>query len=246
MRNNNFSPMKTPKIFCQVALFAFTAFVCASCLTEEDPGALQFAEKDFALLDFDRLDMGDAFVISVQESPIFTVHVHGDRRNIDDLVVTKAGTTLKIGYSSNRNRTHTTYIDITMPALLGASLSGATNSTIYGFKSSSNIDLILTGASIAQFSVESKKLTLNLSGASKLTLSGKSDDLSAKVSGASELYSYALTATQVDADVSGASKVNVLATQSLHAVASGASVVYYRGNPNVNSTVSGASVVQSD
>jgi hypothetical protein len=237
--------MKTPRLV-HAGLFILGAFAFTSCLTEEDPGALQPAEKDFVLLDFDRIDMGEALVISVQQSPLYTIHVRGDSRNVDDLIATKVGSTLKIGFGSSRNRTHTTYIDIGMPVLLGASLSGATNSTIHGFKDDNSVDLILSGASIAQLNVESKKLSLNLSGASRLTLSGKSDEMLAKVSGASELYSYAFTAGQVDADVSGASKANVFANRALNAVASGASVIFYRGSPTVNSTVSGASVVQPD
>jgi hypothetical protein len=238
--------MKMRGILAQAGLFALVGLFVSSCFMEEDPGALQPAEEDFVILDFDRIDVGEAFVINVQESPVYTVHVRGDRRNIDDLVVTKAGTTLKIGYRSNRNRTHTTYIDINMPALLSANLSGATNSSIYGFKSSNAIDLVLSGASIAQVNVESTVLTASLSGASRLTLSGGSDGMLAKVSGASELFSYAFTTGKVDAEVSGASKMNVFVTQSLTASVSGGSVIFYRGNPTVSSTVTGGSVVQSD
>ena len=238
--------MKTRRVFVQAGVFASLVFILVSCLSEEDPGALQSAEKDFSLLDFDRIGMGDAFVISVRQSPVYAIHIRGDRRNIDDLLVTKVGSTLKVGYSANRNRTHTTYIEVTMPTLLGAALSGATNSTMYGFETNNSVDLTLSGASIAQLNVKSKALTLNLSGASKLTLSGNSDEVQARVSGASELFSYACTAGQVDADVSGASKMNVFVTQSLKAVASGASVIYYRGTPTVNSTVSGSSVVLPD
>ncbi|NOT76688.1 MAG: DUF2807 domain-containing protein [Cyclobacteriaceae bacterium] len=228
------------------ALFLTLLMMQVSCVHEEDPGPLQSEEKNYVLQDFDRLDIGYSFVITVQQSPVFSILVRGDRRNLDDLGVIKVGSTLNIRYTDNRSHEHTTYITITMPALAGASLSGASNTTMSGFKDADNMDIILSGAAIAQLNIESKKSTINLSGASKLTLSGKTDAMDAKISGASELSAYAMNAMVVDADASGAGKISVFASQSLKANASGAGIIYYKGNPLLNATVSGAGMVKSE
>ncbi len=222
------------------------SLMVTSCFNQVDPGPLQNTEKDYPLFDFDRLDMGDAFIITVQQGPEYGIHVQGDRRNIDDLEMMKVGSTLKAKYSSIQNRDHSTYLTITMPVLAGANFSGACNVTINGFRSVDQTELILSGASIGQLNIESKLVSLNLSGSSRLSLSGKSESVIAKVSGASQLYAYAMEALSVDADASGASMINVYVSQSLKAQASGASVIFYRGNPVVNSNVSGASTVRAD
>ncbi len=224
---------------------ALTSLLVSSCLREQDPGPLQRDERNYNVQDFDRLEMGDAFVVAVVQNPVYSVTVRGDRRNLDDLNISKLGTTLRIFYPTNAERDHTTFITIGMPALRGVSFSAASSSTISGFKGDA-VDLVLTGASICQLSIESKRADINLSGASRLTVTGKGEALNAKISGASELYAYNFAAGAVDADASGASKVSVLASQTLKATASGASIIYYKGSPSVTSSVSGASTVASD
>jgi hypothetical protein len=226
-------------------LVAFLSLSLSSCLREQDPGPLQRDERNYSIQDFDRLEMGDSFVVTVVQNPLYSITIRGDRRNLDDLNISKVGSTLRIAYASREEHDHTTFITIGMPAIRGASLSGASSSTISGFKSDA-LDLLMTGASIAQLSIESKRADVNLSGASRLTVTGSGEVLNAKISGASELYAYGFTAAVVDADASGASKVNVFVGQTLKATASGASLIYYKGTPSVTSSASGASAVASD
>src|SRR5262245_15741582 len=91
----------------------------------EDPGPLQEVHKEFAVTDFDRLEMGSALNITVEQGNIFSVEVRGDRRNINDLDVYKSGNTLIIEFDENGNRRHDTYVSITMPRLEGVYFSGA-------------------------------------------------------------------------------------------------------------------------
>jgi hypothetical protein len=190
--------------------------------------------------------MGDAFVISVQQSPLYSVSVRGDRRNIDDLEVEKIGSTLRIRYDEPEYRQYTTYITITMPSLRGVNFSGASVSTVTGFNDLGELDITLSGASVSQVNLEVQSMQLNLSGASKLTLSGEASALQATVSGASIYSGFAFGVDDASVDVSGASKMHVTARQKLNAIASGASTVLYRGSPVVTSQVSGASSVQAD
>ncbi|CAN5428705.1 hypothetical protein BH10BAC4_BH10BAC4_11360 [soil metagenome] len=238
--------MKTSKFVHNALFFLFLCFGLISCIRELDPGPLQNDERNYAILDFERIEIGDAFFITVEQSPVYSVHVRGDRRNLDDLVIVKIGSTLAVHYKDNREHEHTTYITITMPVIKGANLSGASSSVINGFNAADGMELILSGAAISQLNIESKLLAINLSGASRLMVSGKTDVMTAKTSGASELYAYSFSAIAADVDASGASKVNVYASQSLKAVASGAGIIYYRGEPSVNVSVSGAGSVQKD
>lgn len=230
-------------------LFLATAMLaCAisSCTELEDPGALQHSENDYAIIDFDRLEMGSAFHIEVEQSSAFRVHVEGDRRNLNDLKVYKNGSTLVIEFDENESRKHDTYITIHMPSLKSAHFSGASSSVVKGFESDGELDFILSGASVAQLDAGYNKLDLTVSGASNLRLYGLGDAIDADLSGASELSAFDYPVRTVSVSASGASIGKITVTDELDAMATGASEVRYRGNPAVHADVSGNSKVSKD
>ncbi len=229
-------------------MFAAIATSLTSCLETEDLGPMQPDQKEIAVVDFDRLEMGDGFNVTVVRGDLFSVKVSGDRRNLDDLEFFKVGTTLRARFTQNihANRQYTTYVTITMPILKGATFLGAITSSVSGFDTTGAFDLTLSGASHAQLQLNAEQVELNLSGASVLSMIGKASSLRALVSGASEMGSYSFEADQATVDASGASRVRVYAKSLLNATASGASEIRYRGNPMVKSSSSGASTIGAD
>lgn len=237
--------MKT-NIFKTLLFVIITSLALTGCERYEDDGALQYQEENFTISDFERLEIGDAFVIRVEQGNYFSVQVRGDRRNIDDLEVRKSGNTLVVRYDEYENRQHETYIDIVMPTLAAATLSGATQSVITGFEEVENFSLSLSGASVAQVDLIAANLTIVLSGASVADLRGASSTLMAEVSGASTLKAFSFPVQTAEVNVSGASVGKVTVANHLHAIATGASTVLYRGNPVVDSEASGGSSIHSD
>lgn len=228
-------------------LFCVITFVLGlSACIREDIGPYQPGEQTFALANFDRLSMGSAFSITVQQGPGFTIVAEGDRRNLDDLAVYTRNGTLFAEYRTNRNRKHQTSFTITMPALRGVAFSGASRSTITGFTSGSDIGINLSGASACQFTGEARQLLVDLSGASRLETTGRGAVLSAELSGASNLQAFPYLVTNAIIDASGASKASVSVSSDLTVDASGASSIRYRGAPAVRQKVSGASTVQRE
>lgn len=227
-------------------LILASAIVFTSCCETEDPGPIQEIEREFSVSDFDRLEMGDAFNVNVTQGDFFEVTVRGDQRNVDDLIVRTEGSTLVIRYRNNRNRRYDTYIDITLPTLLSANFSGASDSRISGFDGEASFNLYLSGASVSQLDIDVADLNVNLSGASRLDVRGEGQKVDAELSGASSLKAFHFDADVVVVDAAGASDAQIMASTSLNAKASGASQIVYRGNPQVTSDVSGASVVRKD
>jgi Putative auto-transporter adhesin, head GIN domain len=226
--------------------FVGISILLTSCCETEDPGPLQEAEKEFSILDFDRLEIGDAFTIKVEQASVFRIKVEGDRRNIDDLDVYKSGSTLVIKYDDDSGRKHNTFITITMPTLKAVNFSGASVSTITGFESDEALDLYLSGASISQLVAGYREVNLVVSGASNLVMRGLGDELHAEVSGASVLNAFEFPVRQAEVSATGASMGKVTVTDDLDAMASGASSILYRGNPSVSSNISGGSSIQKD
>lgn len=224
----------------------FSALVFAACDYSEDPGPLQEIEKEFNETDFDRLEIGDALHIDVEQGNFFEISVRGDRRNVNDLEVLKEGSTLIVRFDEWENRRHETYITITMPTVAGANFSGATNSRISGFDDLTKFDLYLSGASVSQIDMVAGEFKTVISGASVLNLRGSAGALDAEISGASVLKGFNFPVVSADVVATGASHGSVTVADDLHAVASGASSITYRGNPTVTSDVSGSSSVNKE
>jgi hypothetical protein len=236
-----FTHIKTLAAFLLVAF----SIIMISCDTE-DPGPLQETRKEFPIVDFDRLEMGSALNIEVEEANIFSIQAKGDRRNINDLEVYTSGNTLIIEFDDNSDRRHDTYIKITMPRLEAVNFSGGSVSKIRGFESDDELDLYLSGASVAQLDSEYRKLNLVVSGASSLLMHGAGDELHAEISGASTLTGFDYPVREATARLTGASEGKITVTEELNVTAGGASSILYRGNPAVTSNTSGASTVQKD
>ncbi|GAB4018442.1 hypothetical protein GCM10028808_53030 [Spirosoma migulaei] len=231
---------------CSIYLLFFLLTLSGCSLLREDVGPYQPDQQTYALTNFDRLDMGSAFIITVQQGPTFSITVEGDRRNLDDLDVYTRNGTLKAQYRIARSRNYPTTFRITMPTLRGVDFSGASRSTLTGFTNLTDLDISLSGASECQFVGQASRTTVDLSGASSLQLSGQGTWLSAELSGASSLQAFGFPVDNAGVGASGASKANVSVNASLVVEASGASTIRYRGTPAVSKRVSGASTVQAE
>lgn len=240
---NGQSPITELRLPILVLLLPILLFSCY----KEDPGPLQNGARDFAVVDFDRLEIGDAFDVTVVQGAVFSVNAKGDNRNLNDMRVDKSGSTLRIKFSNHQDRQYTTYVTITMPVIYGLNFSGAVNSRVTGFTTSiSRFDASYSGASVGQVQLNAEEVYIWLSGASNGRLVGTGKKLEISVSGASELSSFDFLTESVSSVVSGSSVARVNASQQLNVTASGASEVIYRGNPQITADVSGASFLRKD
>jgi len=221
------------------------ATMMTSCL-EEDPGPRQSDSRSFTEVDFDRVEAGDALNITIQQGNTFSIQADGDRRNLEDLLVYKSGSTLVLRYNHFENRQYGTSISITMPAIIGVDFSSAVNAQVTGFTDISQFDLSLSGGSLAQMEIEAAEVNFLISGASQLRLFGKGEALNGTISGASLFSAFDYPSSQAMLRVSGASNGKVNVSQKLEVNASGASVVLYKGKPQLEVEASGESVVKAE
>jgi Putative auto-transporter adhesin, head GIN domain len=228
-----------------LATFVFCTLLLSSCL-EEDPGPRQSDSRTYAITDFDRIAAGDALIITIKQGNNFSIQADGDRRNLDDLMIYKTGSTLVVRYGHYEKRQYNTSINITLPVLFGGDFSSAVNANISGFTYVTQFDLSLSGASLAQLDIEAAEFNFALSGASQLRLNGKGQIINGTITGASLLSAFYFPSAQAKLIVSGASNGKVNVSQQLEVNASGASLVLYRGNPQVEVEVSGESVVKQE
>ncbi|WP_345264026.1 head GIN domain-containing protein [Nibrella viscosa] len=225
-------------------VFSFLSFT--ACHTSTSSG--QDDTRTFSVRDFDRVDVGSAMEINIRQGGNFSVMASGRKSDLDDLEASVSGGKLRVRYRESRwnsNRKRVT-LDIVMPQLRGADFSGASRSTISGFRNQGTFDLEISGASTSTVGVDATRLNLDVSGASNVTLTGKAETLAGEVSGASSVKAYELSLKDASLEVSGASSARINVTGKLNVSASGASSVRYRGGAAVRSNTSGASSVHTE
>ena len=200
-------------------------------------------EKTYDLSGFTEIDLGDAFRIEISKGNTYEVKARGTVRNINDLEMKVVNGKLTAHYDPFHNSRNRTDITIQLPKLAYLRLSGATETDLNGFFSTTeNLELSVDGASKLDADMEWKSLDLKVSGASEVQLSGEATEVEAGINGASRFYGSNFRTTKFEAKVSGVSKAHVNVTQALTGSASGNSEIRYSGNPtNVQVDVSGNS-----
>lgn len=177
-----------------------------------------------AVSGFTKVDAGGAVNVEIVAQKEFSVTVEADDNLLANIKTEVSGDTLKI-YSEDRISPKTRIsVKISMPAIEGLDLSGASSGSVS--------------------SVKDDALELKASGASKIKVDGAAKDLTADASGASTIEAESLQTQDAVVEASGASRVTVAATGELNVKASGASKIVYVGEPtNLKQNSSGESSV---
>ena len=212
--------------------FALAAVISVGgCKKEEECNGTKTAS--FNQTDFVRVTAGSAMHVTIQKGNTFSIEAEGCRRDIEDLNVRKVeGQSLEVSFKRSIKTRTAVYVNITMPIISALNLSGASEGQVNGFGgSTSNLRIVLSGASKARVQGTPYKTQFDLSGASKLFVEGATELLYGNISGASELQAFATNANEVDLSTSGGSMAYVVALHKLVAEASGGSKIIYKGNP---------------
>jgi hypothetical protein len=228
-------------------------------------GSGEVVTRELELIDFERVEVHNAFQANIRQGDDFRVVVEVDEAALPFLRTTKQGNALQIGLEPGVSfiGNVTLRAEVTMPTLSGLSASGASVVEFAGFSSSQNLDLNASGASSLRGEIDAGNTRMDVSGAGQVTLNGELQDISLEVSGASRITLsgegkntriHASGGCQVDLsefpvedaaiEASGASIVTVQANGTLDVEASGGSKVYYLGNPTLGQMqTSGGSTV---
>ena len=219
---------------------------CAVPFTTQLAPSGPLVTKDYDLSNFTAVAAGSAFEVEITRSDSYSVSVTVNENMVERLDVGVSGNTLRISLKPDIGITGaaTLKAKVTMPELIGLDLSGASRTTLAGFKSDKSLKSEASGASTLRGDLTCGDASFSVSGASKVNLSGSAQDLNVEASGAStvDLSNFASQNTVVNA--SGASKIIVAPSGSLDVEASGASTVRYTGEPaKLKTNISGASRV---
>jgi hypothetical protein len=233
---------------------------CKTVIIDVEEGPVTTRTYDFT--DFTGIEVGHAFELEVAPSDNYSITITGREGILDRVDVTKSGSTLKIDTDTWFLTWHSTpKVTITMPSLQRLNLSGAARGDARGFKSSSDFEVELTGASHldmdmgagafrAQISgasslsgeLETTSSDIALSGASNITLTGFGGDLAIDASGASRAKLAGYPVNDAGVELSGASSAELTVSGRMDVDLSGASKLEYYGDATLGTIdISGAS-----
>ncbi len=169
---------------------------------------------------FDDIKLSGFGTVNVIVGDVQTVQVSTDDNLITLVETSVDNRKLKIKPRPNIHPKTGLRIDITVPQLTAAKISGAGDINVHN--------------------MNGKVLELAVSGAGTLSANGNVQHISTSISGAGSAELEELYADSADVSISGAGNAHVYATQSLNARVSGAGNVICDGNPiDVQQRVSG-------
>jgi hypothetical protein len=200
--------------------------------------------------DFQSVVVKGPFKVYYSSDPETQVAVSAKDSDARDRITTKVtGGTLYVSLDNSgvkwwgMNKEFKVYI--TAPRLNALNVSGAVNFVVVDILKSTNLSLILSGASNFSGKIDAEEIKTNLSGASDCKVSGSANKLDLVCSGASSFKGADLKVDEADLDASGASSIKIHVIESLKARASGASSIQYKGSPKIyNQNASGASSIK--
>jgi phage shock protein PspC (stress-responsive transcriptional regulator) len=205
-----------------------------SSFSEED-GDLDLGQrgayiKQFQAQDFNKIDLGGAYSISVRQGPEFNVSADGEESDVEDLNVKVENGTLivkrKSGFSLFDNKKWSRVgVIITMPTIEAMELSGANKARVSGFTDLSKLNVSVSGASKTEIDVSVNELVMDLSGASNATLRGSAKSADLDLSGACKLDATRMHIENAQVDASGASKAQLGHVNNIRKNTSGASKI---------------------
>jgi hypothetical protein len=234
--------MTPSRSFLTLSLLGLATAACDPILV----GSHEVTTLNPAADGFERLQLSNEVDATLVQGSPRRVEITVNENLQDHLKIRAAGDRLEIGMEDGFDY-HGLILDVrvTMPALTGLELSGASRARLDGFERApvARLDATASGASRLTGQVVADDLALELSGASDADLSGTARALALDLSGASHATLDRLPATLASVELSGASHAAVWVDSEVHGQASGASTLVIRGSASTNIETSGASSV---
>jgi hypothetical protein len=186
-------------------------------------GSGNLVSRSYALAGFSQIVADNTAQVQVTRGDAYSVNVEVDDNLESRLEVSVTGETLHIGLTDGIYSKVSLRAQVTMPALTGVTLNGA--STLNG-------------------ELAGEEMVLHLNGASVLTLTGTAGRVTIQANAASQALLGGLAAGDVEVDANGASQIQIKTGGAVTGKANGASIITVTGSPtSVSVQTEGASQV---
>lgn len=197
-------------------------------------GSGNLTSREVDLSDFDQIEAGLTFNVTIRQGENFGVVLTSDDNFIEYIQVEQSGRTISFGFKPGYAYDYsgvTLRADVTMPELAGLSLSGNGHAKLNGFKAVEYFEAELSGSSFLEGELNAAKASLSLSGNTYTKMIGSAEKLRLDACGNSvaDLGRYRSVDAALEVSCNSTSVVNVAG--KLDVDASQYSQVFYTGGP---------------
>ncbi len=190
-------------------------------------GSGKLASESREVKGFTRIRLAGSTDCVVRVGGPFSVTITADDNILKIIRTEVVGETLEIEAEKPYSCTQPIKVEITLPKLLGYSISGSGDAEISG--------------------VDSEAFEASISGSGDLTVSGRVDSLDASISGSGDMNLTALEAKRAEASIAGSGTIKLYATEALDASIAGSGDIRYLGGPkDVSKSVAGSGEVEPE
>ncbi len=213
-------------------------------------GNINGKEKYYDFENFSRINLAGNVKATIEQGDDFAVSMIGTDGNLAMVDIDQRGKTLKIKYLGSdysNEKGEKIKATIVLPYLSELSLSGNTIGSITDYEKNGRMVLNLSGNAKCFAKMDIDKLEIELSGNAKANLVGSADEIESELSGNAKIDASNFSAEKIRIEGSGLAKAEVNVSDNLEADLSGLSKVSYSGTAKVKAETSGgAHVVKMD
>ena len=226
------------------------SFLLISCEKDENcrDGNGNIETRILSVGTFTGIDFAIAGDVIISQGSPQQVSVTGDANVISNIETDVSGGVWDIDFGRDCFDYYDLTVNITVPDLEEAFLSGAGNITLNNFTGQGNLSLRIPGSGkiyLNEFE-GCENLSLNISGSGTVRANSEFPDLKTldiRISGAGNYEGFPISTDECDINLSGSGDCEVFVRDRLSVKISGSGNVFYKGNPTVSTDITGSGTV---
>ena len=198
----------------------------------------ELSNKTFPIQSFSSVESDVVGNIIYTQSNKVSVRAEGDKKIVDNLIITESNGKLKIYQDSkfsikNKSKKNLT-IYISSPSINEIDVEGVGNWTMKGIVKADNLKIDFEGVgNLEALELQSINIIASYEGVGNLTLGGTTDVIEVKSEGVGSINTQKLIAKDVIVRSSGVGSVKCYASNSVDIINNGVGTITYYGNPTV-------------
>ncbi|KRB85072.1 hypothetical protein ASE00_21575 [Sphingomonas sp. Root710] len=211
----------------------------------------QAATRSIPVPNFVKLRVEGPYTVRVHTGAKVSVHASGPQSRLDKLTAESRGNTLVLSTDKSWSwrglswgKADAVIIDITVPMLEGAELTGSGDVAIDRIRTGDFAALLTGSGNLAVIELESSRLKATVTGSGNLLLAGKAGRADMAVTGSGDLRSAGLSVNLLTATVMGSGDITVGSTRVARAKVMGSGDIRIAGRPNCTSSKMGSGEIR--
>lgn len=202
--------------------------------------------RDFALADFDKVNLRGPDDVTVRVGPAFSVRAEGETSELERLKIEVVDGELRIGRDGDDNwfswghDSDAVRVTVTMPAIRGASIAGSGDMNVDRAAAEAFDAAIAGSGSLTLAALEAGRVNFDIAGSGDLSAAGTARSIEVNIAGSGNVGARELRAERLEASIVGSGDVEAFVTGEASADILGSGDVTIHGGARCTSNAMGS------